>query len=118
MALNFPDDALVTFEVQSNKRKGIAAYNRFEKYKHAKHLKDFFALGGSMRDFRYDFSQGLCKGDGQDYQTWLANGSLDKAEDVDVPAQPAVAHDQEEAEEVGVLLQPAVPHEQDKAEDS
>lgn len=83
MALNVADDAPVTFEKESNKRKGTAAHTRYEKYKHAANIKDFFALGRSKRDLRFDWSKGLCKVDGQDYETWLENGTRDEAKEAD-----------------------------------
>ena len=45
-----------SFQATSHKRKGSAAWHRYEKYKKAKTVVEFWELGGTEIDLKFDYS--------------------------------------------------------------
>ena len=53
--MNYTNDSKITFNVKSNpKRDGSQAHARFEKYMKAKTVAEYFDLGGTKADLKYD----------------------------------------------------------------
>jgi len=48
-----------SFQDTSRKRKGSAAFNRYETYKKAKTVVEFWDLGGTQIDLEFDYKKGL-----------------------------------------------------------
>jgi hypothetical protein len=55
------DDWRIEFEPRGRKREGSQAFQRYEKYKKAKTIGDFYALGGRKVDLQNDFTKELCE---------------------------------------------------------
>lgn len=51
------DDWRIEFEPRGRKREGSQAFQRYEKYKKAKTIGDFYALGGRKVDLQNDFTK-------------------------------------------------------------
>lgn len=56
---NVTDSTVVEYVAENPKRKNSKAYERFEKYKKAKTIAEFFSLGGTRGDLRYDEHKGF-----------------------------------------------------------
>ena len=60
-------DSTVTFMVPGNPKKpGYDPYRRYESYKGAKTVSEYYARGGTRADLRYDALQGFIRIDGRD----------------------------------------------------
>lgn len=55
------EDDPIEFDVVNKKRMGSAAWERFEKYKQAKTMRQALELGAARGDIKYDLKSGLCR---------------------------------------------------------
>lgn len=58
---NVSDDTILDYISENPKRKNSKAFSRFSKYMKAKTAKEFFKLGGTRGDLRYDEHKAFVK---------------------------------------------------------
>ena len=56
------NNASITYRQDNPKREGSKSFHRYEKYKVAKTIKEFFDLGGSKADLSFDLARGFLLG--------------------------------------------------------
>jgi len=63
--IDYNDDSKVTFNQKKNpKRDGSKAHARFARYMSAKNVAEYFKLGGSVADLKYDFDKSFIEVEG------------------------------------------------------
>ena len=53
-------DWMISFQITSRKRKNSKSLQRYDIYKKARTVQEFYNLGGSSRDIKNDYKSGLC----------------------------------------------------------
>lgn len=53
-------DWMISFQTTSRKRKNSQALQRYDIYKKARTVQEFYDLGGSCKDIKHDYQTGLC----------------------------------------------------------
>ena len=61
LGIMFPLDTPVEFLQNNPKSSKSMSYTRYENYKHAKNMGEYFQLGGTRGDIKYDVAKGYMR---------------------------------------------------------